>query len=216
MKRLALVAFGLAALAWPALAAAHPLGNFTINRFSRIEASGPRLYVRYVLDMAEIPTYQAGRIDQRTYALRIAANAHLAVDGRPVTLVPLRSALAHPRGAAGLRRFEWDCGTVKVDWTLDGPIPWEAGAVGEAGTVHVGRDLDELSRHALALATGRLPDRPFLVLGQYAAIDPSRAPEGKEVAWAYTHVPQRVRGDDGDDGLTGTWDERESAPFSTT
>ncbi len=115
MKRLALVAVGLAALAWPALAAAHPLGNFTINRFSRIEASGPRLYVRYVLDMAEIPTYQAGRIDQRKYARRIAANARLAVDGRPVTLVPLRSALAHPRGAAGLR-------TTRLEVILAGPI----------------------------------------------------------------------------------------------
>src|SRR5437868_5531204 len=65
--------------------------------------------------MAEIPTYQAGRIDQRTYALRIAANAHLAVDGRPVTLVPLRSALAHPRGAAGLR-------TTRLEVILAGPI----------------------------------------------------------------------------------------------
>jgi hypothetical protein len=75
MKRLALIVVAVAALAWPALALAHPLGNFTINRFSRIEVSGPRLYVCYVLDMAEIPTYQAGRIDQRTYAQRIAANA---------------------------------------------------------------------------------------------------------------------------------------------
>src|SRR5204863_7237420 len=98
VKRLTLIALAAATLVWPALAAAHPLGNFTINRFSRIEVSGPRLYVRYVLDMAEIPTYQAGRIDQRTYARRIAANAHLAVDGRPATLLPLRSALAHPRG----------------------------------------------------------------------------------------------------------------------
>ncbi|MDQ3890731.1 MAG: hypothetical protein M3312_09325, partial [Actinomycetota bacterium] len=63
MKRLALLVAAAAALALPALAAAHPLGNFTINRFSRIEVSGPRLYVRYVLDMAEIPTLQAGRID---------------------------------------------------------------------------------------------------------------------------------------------------------
>jgi ABC-type nickel/cobalt efflux system permease component RcnA len=115
MKRLALAAVAVAALAWPALAAAHPLGNFTINRFSRIEVSGPRVYVRYVLDMAEIPTYQAGRIDQRTYAQRIAANAHLAVDGRQVTLVPLRSALAHPRGAAGLR-------TTRLDVILAGPV----------------------------------------------------------------------------------------------
>ena len=115
MKRLTLVVFAVAALAWPALAAAHPLGNFTINRFSRIEVSGPRLYVRYVLDMAEIPTYQAGRIDQRAYAQRIAANAHLAVAGRPVALVPLRSALAHPRGAAGLR-------TTRLELILAGPI----------------------------------------------------------------------------------------------
>ncbi len=115
MKRLVLVVVAVGALAWPALAAAHPLGNFTINRFSRIEVSGPRLYVRYVLDMAEIPTYQAGRIDQRTYAQRIAANAHLSVDGRQVTLVPLRSALAHPRGAAGLH-------TTRLEVILAGPV----------------------------------------------------------------------------------------------
>jgi nickel/cobalt transporter (NicO) family protein len=115
MRRLVLIAVALGALAWPALAAAHPLGNFTINRFSRIEVSGPRLYVRYVLDMAEIPTYQAGRIDQDAYARRIAANAHLAVDGRPVTLLPLRSALAHPRGAAGLR-------TTRLEVILAGPV----------------------------------------------------------------------------------------------
>jgi phytoene dehydrogenase-like protein len=115
---------------------------------------------------------------------------------------------------AGLRRFDWDSGTVKVDWTLDAPIPWEAEPVGEAGTVHVGRDMDELSRYALSLAIGEVPERPFLVLGQYSTIDPTRAPEGKEVAWAYTHVPQRVRGDAAGEGLTGAWDERESDRFA--
>ena len=115
MRRLALIAVAVAALAWPALAAAHPLGNFTINRFSRVEVSGPRLYVRYVLDMAEIPTYQAGRIDRNAYAQRIAENARLAVDGRPAKLVPLRSALAHPRGAAGLR-------TTRLEVILAGPV----------------------------------------------------------------------------------------------
>ncbi len=115
MKRLTLVAVAVAALAWPALAAAHPLGNFTINRFSRIEVSGPRLYVRYVLDMAEIPTYQAGRIDLRVYAQQIAENARLTVAEHAVTLVPLRSALAHPRGAAGLR-------TTRLEVILAGPV----------------------------------------------------------------------------------------------
>jgi ABC-type nickel/cobalt efflux system permease component RcnA len=109
------LALSLATLAAPALAAAHPLGNFTINRFSRIEVSGPRVYVRYVLDMAEIPTYQAGRIDPHAYARRIAANARLEVAGRPARLVPLRTALAHPRGAAGLR-------TTRLEVILAGPI----------------------------------------------------------------------------------------------
>jgi nickel/cobalt transporter (NicO) family protein len=117
MRRLVLLAVGVAAasLALPGLAGAHPLGNFTINRFSRIEVSGPRLYVRYVLDLAEIPTFQAGRIDARKYATRIARNAHLAVDGRPAALIPVRTALAHPRGAGGLR-------TTRLEVVLAGPL----------------------------------------------------------------------------------------------
>jgi ABC-type nickel/cobalt efflux system permease component RcnA len=115
MKRLALLAVAAASLALPALAAAHPLGNFTVNRFSRIEVSGPRLYVRYVLDMAEIPTFQAGRIDANAYARQIAHNARLVVDGRPAALVPARAALAHPPGAGGLR-------TTRLEVILAGPV----------------------------------------------------------------------------------------------
>jgi nickel/cobalt exporter len=114
MRRLVLLAVAASALALPTLAAAHPLGNFTINRFSRIEAPGPRLYVRYVLDMAEIPTFQAGRIDTNVYASRIAENAHLVVDGRRAPLVPVRSALAHPLGAGGLH-------TTRLEVVLAGP-----------------------------------------------------------------------------------------------
>jgi len=114
MKKLAVLLVAAAALVAPAGALAHPLGNFTINRFSRVEASGHRLYVRYVLDMAEIPTYQAGRIDARAYARRIAANARLQVDGHQVRLVPLGTALAHPRGAAGLH-------TTRLEVILAGP-----------------------------------------------------------------------------------------------
>ena len=101
MKRLILLAALAVALIAPAAAAAHPLGNFTINRFSRIEVSGPRLYVFYVLDMAEIPTYQAGKIDVRAYETRIASGAKLTVAGRPVPLTPIKAALAHPPGAGG-------------------------------------------------------------------------------------------------------------------
>jgi nickel/cobalt exporter len=108
MKRLVLLSLALGALALPAAAAAHPLGNFTVNRFSRIEVAGPRVYVRYVLDLAEIPTFQAGKIDAQLYARRIARGAQLTVNGRRVRLIPVETALAHPAGAGGLKttRFE--------------------------------------------------------------------------------------------------------------
>jgi nickel/cobalt exporter len=108
MKKLVLLAGLVAALVVPAAASAHPLGNFTINRFSRVEVSGPRVYVRYVLDLAEIPTFQAGRIDPDQYARRIARGLRLTVDGRLTRLVPGAHVLAHPPGAGGLRttRFE--------------------------------------------------------------------------------------------------------------
>jgi nickel/cobalt transporter (NicO) family protein len=112
-KILLLFPVGLALLT-PGTAAAHPLGNFTINRFSRVELSGPRVYVLYVLDMAEIPTFQAGRIDAHTYAARIAAGAHLSVDGHRVRLTPVATALAHPPGAGGLR-------TTRLEVSLRGP-----------------------------------------------------------------------------------------------
>ena len=114
MKRLVLLLAVAAALLAPAAASAHPLGNFTINRYSELDVAGNRLYVLYVLDLAEIPTFQAGRIDAGAYARRIAANAHLTVGGRPARLVPLGQALAHPRGAGGLR-------TTRLEVVLAGP-----------------------------------------------------------------------------------------------
>ena len=114
MKRLVLLLAVAAALLGPAAASAHPLGNFTINRFSRVEVSGHRLYVLYVLDLAEIPTFQAGHIDAKVYAQRIASNAHLTVAGHPVRLVPLGQALARPPGAGGLQ-------TTRLEVVLAGP-----------------------------------------------------------------------------------------------
>ncbi len=89
-----------------------------------------------------------------------------------------------------LKRFEYDNSTVKVDWALDGPIPWRTEEAREAGTVHVTDGMDALSEQAAELNAGKLPANPFLLLGQYSHYDPSRAPAGKEAAWAYTHVAQ--------------------------
>ena len=91
------------------------------------------------------------------------------------------------------RRFQWDTSTFKVDWALDGPVPWTAEAARRAGTVHVTDSLDELSRYFTDLATNTLPSRPFLLFGQQSVADPSRCPPGTATGWAYTHVPQSVR-----------------------
>ncbi|NIJ12065.1 phytoene dehydrogenase-like protein [Saccharomonospora amisosensis] len=98
---------------------------------------------------------------------------------------------------ADLERFHWDAATVKIDWALSGPIPWRNPEAAAAGTVHLDNDLAGLTRYSADLATGTVPDHPMLILGQPCRADPSRAPRGGEVAWAYTRVP-RAAALDGD------------------
>ena len=105
----------------------------------------------------------------------------------------------------GLRHFQWDAATFKVDWALDGPVPWLSPTVARAGTVHLADSLDALTDWSACLATGRIPARPFLLFGQQGVADTTRAPEGKSTAWAYTHLPRTVKGDAGGEGLSGAW-----------
>ena len=112
MKKLAIfLAVVAVALAAAAGAGAHPLGNFTVNRYSRVEPSGDRLYVLYVLDMAEIPTFQAqpdvaakGETAYGTdLAASLAKHVEATIGGSPVALRPVEHVLAFPPGQAGLR-----------------------------------------------------------------------------------------------------------------
>ncbi len=114
-----------------------------------------------------------------------------------------------------ISRFQFDNGTVKVDWTLNGPIPWTAEAAGRAGTVHLARDMDHLTDIGAQLSKQLIPADPYLILGQMTLTDPTRSPEGTETVWAYSHVPQTPKGDAGADGLTGKWDERETELYVT-
>lgn len=111
-----------------------------------------------------------------------------------------------------MARFEWDPSTVKVDWALDGPVPWEGAPAAAPGTVHVADSMDEMTLTGGQVAAGLVPDRPFLLVGQMGVAEASRVPAGGEALWAYTHVPQRVRGDaaagrPGVREVRGTWDE---------
>ena len=111
-----------------------------------------------------------------------------------------------PRFCRKLEQFEWDPGTVKVDWALDTPIPWTNAPAKTPGTVHLAESIDELTTAQHQINTHQVPARSFLLVGQMASADPSRAPQGGESVWAYTHVPQRTHHDAGEDGIRGVWD----------
>jgi phytoene dehydrogenase-like protein len=94
-----------------------------------------------------------------------------------------------------LSRYRYGPGIFKLDWALDGPIPWTAPEAARAGTVHLGGTLDEIAASEDAAVSGRHHERPFVLLVQPSLFDPTRAPEGKHTAWAYCHVPNGSRRD---------------------
>ncbi|MBN1636925.1 MAG: NAD(P)/FAD-dependent oxidoreductase [Deltaproteobacteria bacterium] len=88
-----------------------------------------------------------------------------------------------------LSRYSFGPGVCKMDWALDGPIPWKAPQCSQAATVHIGGSLDEIARSEAQVWKGIHPEKPFVLLCQPSLFDTSRAPEGKHTAWAYCHVP---------------------------
>ncbi len=88
-----------------------------------------------------------------------------------------------------LARYRYGLGAFKVDYALSEPIPWKARECLRAGTVHLGGTLQEIAASEYAARHGRTAERPFVLLSQPTLFDPTRAPHGKHVAWAYCHVP---------------------------
>ena len=94
---------------------------------------------------------------------------------------------------AGYRRrletYRYGPGVFKMDWALDGPIPWRSEECGRAGTVHLGGTMEEIATAEDEVSRGGHPESPFVLLAQQSLFDSSRAPEGKHTGWAYCHVP---------------------------
>ena len=88
-----------------------------------------------------------------------------------------------------LEHYRYGPGIFKIDWALDGPIPFTAPECQRTGTVHLGGTLEEIVRTEQQTYDGQHPDRPFVLLAQQSLFDPTRAPAGKHTAWAYCHVP---------------------------
>jgi phytoene dehydrogenase-like protein len=94
-----------------------------------------------------------------------------------------------------LERYRYGMGVFKIDWALDAPIPFKAAACQEAGTVHLGDSIEEISESEKRAANGMISDKPFVLVAQQSLFDDTRAPLGKHTGWAYCHVPHASRQD---------------------
>ena len=90
---------------------------------------------------------------------------------------------------SALEDYRYGMGVFKMDWALKGPIPWQAAECSDAGTIHLGGRMEEIVRCESRISEGEHPAEPFVVLCQPTLFDPTRAPKGKHIAWAYCHVP---------------------------
>jgi len=168
-------------------------GELSAALARRAAAAGAQLHTGERVEHIEV---RGGRaVGVRTAAGHTvhARRAVIADVGAPALYRDLLPAAAVPaRLLADLRCFEWDTPVVKVNWALDGPIPWRAPAAAAAGTLHLGRDENGLVSWASEIEAGIVPHDPFLLLGQMTTADPSRSPEGTESVWAYTHLPRGI------------------------
>ncbi len=137
-----------------------------------VRGGGEIVVDHLVADLADLPPAPITLLD-------VTPRQFLAMAGDRVT--------GHARRA--LTRYRYGPGVFKIDWALDGPIPWTNPGARTSGTVHVGGTLDEITASEDVVATGGHPEQPFTLLVQPTVMDPSRAPAGKHVAWAYCHVP---------------------------
>jgi phytoene dehydrogenase-like protein len=110
-------------------------------------------------------------------------------DLSPRPLLRLAGERFPPRFRRALERYRYGMGAYKVDWALDGPIPWRNPDCAQAGTVHLGGTFDEIALSERDAWDGRHAARPFVLLAQPTIFDRSRAPQGRHIVWAYCHVP---------------------------
>jgi phytoene dehydrogenase-like protein len=115
----------------------------------------------------------------------------LAISARPAVALLPEGALPG-RLMRRLRDWRYGIGTFKLDYALDGPVPWASEEARRAGVVHVGAPLEALFRAHQEAGAGRVPEEPCLVVGQHSLHDGSRAPAGRHTLYVYTHVPQRL------------------------
>jgi phytoene dehydrogenase-like protein len=119
----------------------------------------------------------------------LPGDATTLLDVTPRQLLALAGARLPALYRRRLARYRYGPGVFKLDWALDGPIPWTAPEVARAGTVHLGGTLEQVAASEDGVTRGQHPERPYVLLVQASLFDPTRAPAGRHSAWAYCHVP---------------------------
>jgi phytoene dehydrogenase-like protein len=129
------------------------------------------------------------RIDAAAFRRMEAESALILFDTAPRQLLAVAGERLAPGYRRKLERFQHGPGAFKIDYALSEPVPWRAPECRRAITVHLGGTFDEIAAAEDAVAHGREAERPFVLAAQPTLFDPTRAPEGKHVLWAYCHVP---------------------------
>jgi phytoene dehydrogenase-like protein len=189
-------------------------GRFTEALARRLESLGGEVRCGSRVDRVVV---EGGRAREVEVAGRVVAarRAVVATVVAPHLYGDLVAAADLPRSRMpAMRAFTLDPSTVKVDWALDGPLPWRDQPPAAPGTVHVADSVEDLGVALAQLAAEQVPARPFLLAGQMTTTDPTRSPAGTESMWAYTHVPQETRGDAGEGGIRGVWDRDDLERFA--
>lgn len=142
--------------------------------------------------LASYFTSIGGKIETNTYvrSLEQLPSTHTVLfDVSPKQLLQIAGHKFSSLYKWQLERYRYGMGVFKVDWALDGPIPFSADECKQAGTIHIGNSIGEITNAEQQTWDGNHPEKPFILLAQQSVFDPSRAPEGKHTAWAYCHVP---------------------------
>lgn len=132
-------------------------------------------------------TIQTGRMINRLTDLPPAKA--LLFDISTKQLLQLAGREFDPFYSYRLKKYRYGMGVFKVDWALDGPVPFTAAECSDAGTVHIGGKWQDIARSEYLASKGTLSNEPFVLLAQQSLFDNSRAPQGKQVLWGYCHVP---------------------------
>ena len=119
----------------------------------------------------------------------VPATKAVLFDTGPQSIASIAGDRLPARYRARLLKYRYGPAAFKVDYALDGPVPWTAEHCRQAGTVHVVGTAEEAARAEAGVASGHHPERPIVLAAQQSIVDPSRAPAGRHTLWAYTHVP---------------------------